>query len=132
METLALLMPVIGQADISTDDIQRVIDMLLSLVSSPGTVTWVAASIVVVQLVILVVKKLKGKFVKKYGSLIVLISSAALSLLSLVDSGNTWKEALLVFAASGASKFIHDLLHLTGVLKHKEPVLAEPAGDTSE
>jgi len=110
----------LAQADISPDEIQRVIDLIMSAVTSAQSMKWVTLSIVVVQLVVFVVKRVKTKFVKKYGGLVVLVSSALMSVLSLVDGGNTWKQALLVFAASGASKFIHDLLHMTGVLKHKD------------
>lgn len=109
----------LGQGDLSADAIQKLIDAVSFAVDSAVAARWVALAIAVVQISVFVLKRIKTEFVKKYGRIFVLVASAAASVLSLVDGGSTWKSALLVFLASGASTFLHDLLHAVGALKHR-------------
>ena len=80
-----------------------------------------AISVGVIQLLVFIGKKLNdvSPVIKRYGKIIVLVLSAVLAVLSSVAGGLVWYEALVVFAGSAGTAFVHDLIGEIGVLTKK-------------
>ena len=125
---LFMLLGLSAFAQVNPDNIVETVSTSMNLFK---TGAWLAGSVGVLQVIIYIMKKgaESSIWVKKYGKVIVLVLSAAMSVMTSIVGGVNIVEALVVFALTAGTSFIHDLMTEVGILTHKEePAVVAPNG----
>ena len=103
------------------DDTEDIVRLVPLLIDAAKTGQWVLFTVILLQVLIFVLKKVKFPFMKTHGAAVVVILSGVAAALTKVLGGVDWITAATVFVVNSLTPVVYDYLKQSGVL---------PSGDT--